>query len=72
MRAIRILSAALLTLGLAVAPAAADSSPSPEASGDSGGPTRAGTSFRTATEVEQGQTATARASTGDYLYWSFP
>ncbi|CAM5238569.1 hypothetical protein SALBM217S_07376 [Streptomyces griseoloalbus] len=72
MRAIRILSAALLTLGLAAAPAAADSSPSPEASGDSGGPTRAGTSFRTATEVEQGQTATARASTGDYLYWSFP
>ncbi len=35
MRAVRILSAALLTLGLAVAPAAADSSPSPEASGDS-------------------------------------
>ncbi|WP_030869724.1 hypothetical protein [Streptomyces sp. NRRL S-37] len=72
MRAVRILSAALLTLGLAAAPAAADSSPSPSASGDDGAPTRAGTSFRTATEVEQGQTATARASTGDYLYWSFP
>lgn len=72
MRAIRALGVALLTLGLAAAPAAADSSPSPEASGDSAGPTRAGTSFRTATEVEQGQTATARASTGDYLYWSFP
>ena len=72
MRALRVLSTALLALGLAAAPAAADSSPSPEASGDGAGPTRAGTSFRTATEVEQGQTATARASTGDYLYWSFP
>jgi hypothetical protein len=72
MRAVRVLSAALLALGLAAAPAAADSSPSPNASGEDGAPTRAGTSFRTATEVEQGQTATARASTGDYLYWSFP
>ncbi|MEV5932959.1 hypothetical protein AB0L56_09455 [Streptomyces sp. NPDC052079] len=71
MRAVRVLSAALLTLGLAAAPAAADS-PSPAASKDDGAPTRAGTSFRTATEVEQGQIATARASTGDYLYWSFP
>ena len=35
-------------------------------------PTEAGTSFRTATEVEQGQKATASASAGDYLYWSFP
>lgn len=72
MRSLRAVSTALLVLGLAAAPAAADSSPSPGASGDDGAPTRAGTSFRTATEVEQGQTATARASTGDYLYWSFP
>ncbi|GAA2537047.1 MULTISPECIES: hypothetical protein [Streptomyces] len=72
MRAVRVLSAALMTLGLAAVPAAADSSPSPGESEDGGAPTRAGTSFRTATEVEQGQTATARASTGDYLYWSFP
>lgn len=72
MRALRVLSTALLALGLAAAPAAADSSPSPGESEDTGAPTRAGTSFRTATEVEQGQTATARASTGDYLYWSFP
>ena len=50
----------------------ADSSPSPSASEDGGAPTRAGTSFRTATEIEQGQTATANGSTGDYLYWSFP
>ncbi|MFH0515561.1 hypothetical protein ACHBTE_00040 [Streptomyces sp. M41] len=73
MRITRALSAALLMLGPAVTPAAADASPSPTASKDGGAPTRAGTSFRTATEIEQGRTATAGgASTGDYLYWSFP
>ncbi|MFF0731636.1 hypothetical protein ACFYVK_08505 [Streptomyces chartreusis] len=72
MRITRVLSGALLALGLAAGPAAADSSPSPSASEEGGAPTTAGTSFRTATEVEQGQTATASASTGDYLYWSFP
>ncbi|MDK1345526.1 hypothetical protein QNO09_19935 [Streptomyces sp. 378] len=71
MRMVRALSAALLTLGVAVAPAAADASPSPSQDGASA-PTRAGTSFRTATEIEQGQSATASGSTGDYLYWSFP
>ncbi|MFJ4973878.1 hypothetical protein ACIP6X_00780 [Streptomyces coeruleorubidus] len=71
MRTIRMLSAALLTLGLAAAPAAAD--PWPSASRDGGAAARqAGTSFRTATEIEQGQRATASGSTGDYLYWSFP
>lgn len=72
MRITRVLSATALMFGLAVTPAVADSSPSPSASEDGGAPTRAGTSFRTATEFEQGQTATASASTGDYLYWSFP
>ncbi|MFD8519046.1 hypothetical protein ACFV2D_03370 [Streptomyces capillispiralis] len=72
MRSVRLVGAALLLLGAAAAPAAADSSPSPGTGEDDGAPTRAGTSFRTATEVEQGRTATARASTGDYLYWSFP
>ncbi|MFE4578793.1 hypothetical protein [Streptomyces chartreusis] len=72
MRVTRVLSGALLALGLAAGPAAADSSPSPSASEEGGAPTTAGTSFRTAAEVEQGQTATASASTGDYLYWSFP
>jgi hypothetical protein len=72
MRITRVLSAAALMLGLAVTPAVADSSPSPSASEDGGAPTQAGTSFRTATEIDQGQTATASASTGDYLYWSFP
>lgn len=72
MRITRVLSGALLALGLAAGPAAADSSPSPSASEEGGAPTTAGTSFRTAAEVEQGRTATASASTGDYLYWSFP
>ncbi|GAA2519658.1 hypothetical protein GCM10010423_09990 [Streptomyces levis] len=71
MRVVRAVSAALLTLGLAAAPAAADASPSPSQDGSSG-PTRAGTSFRTATEIEPGQEATAGGSTGDYLYWSVP
>ncbi|MGW0862006.1 hypothetical protein [Streptomyces sp. NPDC002611] len=72
MRVIRALSAALLTLGLAAVPAAADSSPSPSQDDATAAPTQAGTSFRTATEIEQGQRATASGSTGDYLYWSFP
>ncbi|WP_369195116.1 hypothetical protein [Streptomyces djakartensis] len=71
MRVLRATIAALLTAGLAAAPAAADSSPGPSPDG-SGAPSRAGTSFRTATEIEQGQRATASGSTGDYLYWSFP
>lgn len=72
MRITRALGAALLTLGLAVAPAVADSTPSASPAKDGDAPTEAGTSFRTATEFEQGETATANASTGDYLYWSFP
>ena len=80
MRITRVLSAALLaagmavgvTAGLAAGTAAADSSPSPSASGDSDAPTQAGTSFRTATEIDQGQKATASGSTSDYMYWSFP
>ncbi|QKZ17743.1 hypothetical protein [Streptomyces chartreusis] len=72
MRVTRVSIGALLALGLAAGPAAADSSPSPSASEEGDAPTTAGTSFRTAAEVEQGQTASASASTGDYLYWSFP
>ncbi|WP_037681460.1 hypothetical protein [Streptomyces griseus] len=71
-RVFSALSVTLLTLGLAAGPAAADSSPSASPSGDDSAPTQAGTSFRTAAEVEQGQTATASGSTGDYFYWSFP
>ncbi|MEV5612362.1 hypothetical protein [Streptomyces sp. NPDC052225] len=71
MRVRSFLTGALLSLGvlgsLAAGPAVADS-------GDDEGkaPTEAGTSFRTAAAFEQGQKATAHASTGDYLYWSFP
>lgn len=72
MRITRVLGAVLLALGLAAGPAAADSSPSPSPSDDGKAPARAGTSFRTATEIEQGQQATANGSTGDYFYWSFP
>ncbi|MFD0318136.1 hypothetical protein [Streptomyces flavalbus] len=71
MRVPKLLGAALLALGLAAGPAAADSA-SPSPSDDGGAPTEAGTSFRTATEIDQGETATANGSTGDYLYWSFP
>lgn len=74
----RVLASTLLT-GLAVltgaGAAVADdpsASPGPSTSGDGSGPTEAGTTFRTATAVEQGQTATAGASAGDYLYWVFP
>ncbi|MGF3140443.1 hypothetical protein ACWGUP_01825 [Streptomyces diastaticus] len=55
--------------------ALADTSPSPSASQDEeaeAGPTEAGTAFRTAARLAQGQRGTASASTGDYLYWVFP
>ncbi|MEV1076839.1 hypothetical protein AB0I98_01020 [Streptomyces sp. NPDC050211] len=57
----RVLSAALVLLGVAAGPAVAAEAPA-----------QAGTSFRTATEIDQGQKATASGSAGDYLYWSFP
>ncbi|MEU4657694.1 hypothetical protein AB0G32_27810 [Streptomyces sp. NPDC023723] len=72
MRITGLVGAALLALAVAAGPAVADSSPSPSAGTDSDAPTLAGTSFRTATEIEQGQRATASGSAGDYLYWSFP
>ncbi|WP_405683125.1 hypothetical protein [Streptomyces sp. NBC_00057] len=76
MRTTRVLAGALLT-GLALltsagAAAADDPSASPSASDGGSGPTEAGTTFRTATAVQQNQRATAGASTGDYLYWVFP
>ncbi|MET8830559.1 hypothetical protein ABZX40_33935 [Streptomyces sp. NPDC004610] len=70
MRIARALTGAFLALGLATAPAAADTTPPAEDTSDA--PTEAGTSFRTATELDQAQTGTADASAGDYLYWSFP
>ncbi|MEU3076583.1 hypothetical protein [Streptomyces laurentii] len=82
--ALRRLTAGLVLAGAALlgpaAPAGlADSAtPTPVPSGSAsgaaaeGGPTEAGTSFRTAAFFRQGQQATAQGSTGDYLYWSFP
>ncbi|MFD5041179.1 hypothetical protein ACFWMX_20065 [Streptomyces sp. NPDC058378] len=62
--------ALLTSAGAAVADdPSASASP---AEGESAAPTEAGTTFRTATAVRQGQAATADASTGDYLYWAFP
>ncbi|MGW7101806.1 hypothetical protein [Streptomyces sp. NPDC054838] len=74
MRTVRVLTAALLTGAGLLGPAgtALAATPSPRPSGPTAGPTEAGTAFRTATPVKLGQEATADASTGDYLYWSFP
>ncbi|MFE0131838.1 hypothetical protein ACFWY6_09710 [Streptomyces sp. NPDC059037] len=76
MRTTRVLSrvaalgaAALLALAGATGVAVADSSDGDE---KPAAPTEAGTSFRTATAIQQDQEATAEASTGDYLYWAFP
>ncbi len=51
---------------------ASTASASPASDDGGAGPTEAGTTFRTATSVQQDQKATAGASTGDYLYWVFP
>lgn len=73
--AARVVAAALLTgTGLLYAAgAAAADTPSPGASASQDtAPTEAGTSFRTASSLQQGQRAQTSASTGDYLYWMFP
>ncbi|GAA2327577.1 hypothetical protein OKJ48_11970 [Streptomyces kunmingensis] len=65
-----LLACTSLTMFTGAAIAAGD-----DGDGDDGAkkaPTEAGTSFRTATSITQEQKATASASTGDYLYWSFP
>ncbi|SFX68038.1 hypothetical protein OH786_30280 [Streptomyces atratus] len=63
---------ALLTSAGAAVADDPSASPSASASEDGSGPTEAGTTFRTATALQQNQLATAGASTGDYLYWVFP
>ncbi|MGW7289194.1 hypothetical protein ACWGH4_27340 [Streptomyces sp. NPDC054847] len=74
MRIARILTVGALTAAALFGPAAAAlaDSPSPGPEGDDRAPTEAGTTFRTATPIEQDQKATANASSGDYLYWVFP
>ncbi|MFJ4715469.1 hypothetical protein [Streptomyces sp. NPDC088785] len=61
-----VLGAATALLALAGPVAADDDAEAGRA------PTEAGTSFRTAAAMQQDQKATASASTGDYLYWSYP
>ncbi|MZF54577.1 hypothetical protein GTX53_12090 [Streptomyces sp. SID5594] len=62
-----------LTLFTSAGTAVADDPSASASPGDEGpGPTEAGTTFRTATALQQGQSGTAQASAGDYLYWVFP
>ncbi|MCB5165582.1 hypothetical protein LG634_12145 [Streptomyces bambusae] len=63
-------TAAVLLL-MTGAGAAGAASPSPSAGTGGSGPAEAGTSFRTAGEIEAAGRGSADASTGDYLYWSF-
>lgn len=71
-------AALALTAGSAAAdnptadPGASASTTASAAPDDAAAPTEAGTGFRTATVIRQGQEATADASAGDYLYWTFP
>ncbi|MFC9948819.1 hypothetical protein [Streptomyces pratensis] len=67
-----LLAAVTLLTSAGTAVADDPSASASPADGEAAGPTEAGTTFRTATAVRQGQTATADASTGDYLYWAFP
>ncbi|MEU2797981.1 hypothetical protein [Streptomyces sp. NPDC007117] len=66
------LLAGLALLSTAGPAFADDPSASASPAGDEAGPTEAGTTFRTATALELGQSGTAQASAGDYLYWVFP
>ncbi|MQS06757.1 hypothetical protein [Streptomyces alkaliphilus] len=58
----------------AAAPALAEDDDTGETGTGTGNPSAiaAGTSFRTAGVLEQGGTATASATIGEYLYWVFP
>ncbi|MFD3608325.1 hypothetical protein ACFWXA_09690 [Streptomyces atroolivaceus] len=67
-----LLAAVTLLTSAGTAVADDPSASASPADGEAAGPTEAGTTFRTATEIQQEQTATADASTGDYLYWVFP
>ncbi|WP_420036441.1 hypothetical protein ACN2WE_33260 [Streptomyces sp. cg28] len=70
MRRTRLLTGALVGAATALLALAGPVAADDDASGKA--PTEAGTSFRTAAQMQQDQKATASASTGDYLYWSYP
>lgn len=78
-RTLRRAAVAAAALTLAATPAMAasstpSSSPTDSSSGSSGSGKGAapGTSFLTAGKAEMDSTSTATASTGEYMYWSFP
>ncbi|MFI1950950.1 hypothetical protein ACH437_03670 [Streptomyces xinghaiensis] len=75
-RALRALAGAVLTgaalLATAGTATADDPSASPGTGGEGGAPTAAGTTFRLATAIRQGERAAAEGSAGDYFYWVFP
>ncbi|MCC5034908.1 hypothetical protein DMH02_017215 [Streptomyces sp. WAC 00631] len=75
-RALRALAGAVLTgaalLATAGTATADDPSASPGTGGEDGAPTAAGTTFRLATAIRQGERAAAEGSAGDYFYWVFP
>ncbi|MFF5215498.1 peptidase [Micromonospora sp. NPDC000442] len=63
-------AAALIAAGVALTPGTALAAPTPSPGAVT--VTRAGTSYLTATPVAAGQPVRVAASTGEYLYWSFP
>ncbi|MEV6815862.1 peptidase [Micromonospora sp. NPDC051296] len=65
-------AAALLAAGVVLAPAVAMAAPTLTPSPGATTVTKAGTSFLSATPVAAGQPVRVGASTGEYLYWSFP
>jgi hypothetical protein len=65
-------AAALIAAGVALTPGTALAAPTPTPSPGAVTVTRAGTSYLTATPVAAGQPVRVAASTGEYLYWSFP
>ncbi|MDI2127234.1 peptidase [Yinghuangia seranimata] len=78
-RTVRRAAVLAAAVALTATPAmAASSSPSPSPSGGSGGLSGSGsgaapgTSFLTAGKMESDASTTATASTGEYMYWSFP
>ncbi|MER5455507.1 peptidase [Micromonospora sp. NPDC002389] len=64
--------ATLLAAGIALAPGAALAAPTPTPSPGAATVTKAGTTFLSATPIAAGQPVRVGASTGEYLYWSFP
>ncbi|GIJ38177.1 peptidase [Micromonospora andamanensis] len=65
-------AAALIAAGVALTPGTVLAAPTPTPSPGAVTVTKAGTSYLSATPVAAGQPVRVAASTGEYLYWSFP